>query len=182
MSEARGSTVPRRQLGRQLRELPHQARLTIYGSDPELTQSLIARARETKAKGWWHSYNDVINEDFAGCVGLEAASDLAWYESELIPGLLQTEEYAWAMLTTEPLPSGTRDDETVEAVLRPPVGDGKSLVGQLSHLLDTGHRPNVHIKVMPHSTGIHAGIVSGPFVILRFPRKFISTASKELTT
>jgi hypothetical protein len=48
-------------------------------------------AKETKAKGWWHAYGDVIPENFDMYLGLEeAAAQLAWYEPELVPGLLQT--------------------------------------------------------------------------------------------
>ncbi|MCA1709618.1 MAG: helix-turn-helix domain-containing protein, partial [Actinobacteria bacterium] len=125
-----GSTVPRRQLGRYLRDLRGQARLTvraaaatlewsegkiwrietgqtgmrsldveamcrIYGASAETTEALMALAKETKARGWWHSYGDVIPEYFDVYIGLEeSASHFSWYESELVPGLLQTEDYA----------------------------------------------------------------------------------------
>ncbi|MGH3912269.1 MAG: helix-turn-helix domain-containing protein [Pseudonocardiaceae bacterium] len=121
-----GSTVPRRQLGRYLRDLRKGSRLTaltaatqlewteakiwrietgrtgmrsldveamckLYGAPPELTTALMALAKETKARGWWHAYGDVIPEGFDLYIGLEeVASHLAWYEAELVPGLLQT--------------------------------------------------------------------------------------------
>src|SRR6266478_6547945 len=128
--ETTGSTVPRRQLGRYLRELRNRERLTvkaaaeklewseakiwrietgqtslrsldveamckIYAAPADLTEALMGLARETKARGWWHAYGDVIPERFDVYIGLEeAASQLSWYESELVPGLLQTEDYA----------------------------------------------------------------------------------------
>src|SRR5229473_8185023 len=127
--ETTGSTVPRRQLGRYLRELRAGQRITvktaaeklewsetkvwrietgqtslrshdvelmcrIYAAPPDLTEALMGLAKETKAKGWWHAYGDVIPEGFDVYIGLEeAVSSLSWYESELIPGLLQTEAY-----------------------------------------------------------------------------------------
>src|SRR5579864_8834192 len=122
MAETTGSTVPRRQLGRYLRELRGRERLTvkaaaeklewseakiwrietgqtslrsldveamckIYAAPADLTEALMGLARETKARGWWHAYGDVIPEGFDVYIGLEeAASQLAWYESELGPG------------------------------------------------------------------------------------------------
>ena len=135
--EVTGSTVPRRQLGRHLRELRNQQRLTvraaaerlewseakmwrietgqtslrsldveamckIYAAPADLTEALMGLAKETKARGWWHAYGDVIPEGFDVYIGLEeAASQLAWYESELIPGLLQTEGYAHTVIRAD---------------------------------------------------------------------------------
>jgi transcriptional regulator with XRE-family HTH domain len=224
-----GSTVPRRQLGRYLRDLRNQSRLTvrgaaqrlewseakiwrietgqtslrsldvetmcrIYGAEPELVEALMGLAKETKARGWWHSYGDVIPEYFDVYIGLEeSAASLAWYEPELIPGLLQTEDYTrtlirgadpavndaeverrvqvrvarQALLTRPTRPPGL-DVVLNEAVLRRPVGGGKVLVSQLLRLIEISSLPNVNIRVMPFSAGLHAGMVSGPFVTLRF--------------
>src|SRR5215469_15030641 len=125
--ETTGSTVPRRQLGRYLRDLRNRQRLTVrtaaqklewseakiwrietgqvsmrsldveamcrvYGATPELTEALMGLAKETKSRGWWLSYGDVIPEWLDIYLGLEeAAARLWWYDSELVPGLLQTE-------------------------------------------------------------------------------------------
>jgi transcriptional regulator with XRE-family HTH domain len=125
-----GSTVPRRQLGRYLRELRTNARLTVhvaakalewseakmwrietgqtslrshdvetmcrvYGAPEELKTALMGLAKETKGKGWWHAYGDVIPEGFDLFIGLEeAASSLEEYSPELVPGLFQTPDYA----------------------------------------------------------------------------------------
>src|ERR1700722_12894293 len=135
-AEITGSTVPRRQLGRYLRELRNRERLTvkiaaeklewseakiwrietgqtslrsldvetmckIYGAPADLTEALMGLARETKARGWWHAYGDVIPEGFDVYIGLEeAASQLSWYEPELVPGILQTEGYARTLIQT----------------------------------------------------------------------------------
>ena len=125
-----GSTVPRRLLGRYLRELRNKQRLTvraaaeklewseakiwrietgqtslrsldveavcrIYGAPADITEALMGLAKETKAKGWWHAYGDAVPEWFDVYIGLEeAASEICNYESELVPGLFQTEDYA----------------------------------------------------------------------------------------
>src|SRR5437763_5794879 len=117
--ETTGSTVPRRQLGRYLRDLRSSQRLTvraaaaqlewseakiwrietgqvalrsldveamckIYGAAPDLTEALMGLAKETKARGWWHAYGDVIPEWLDVYIGLEeAASTFSLYESEL---------------------------------------------------------------------------------------------------
>ena len=129
--------MPRRQLGRYLRELRSRERLTvkaaaeklewseakiwrietgqtslrsldveamckIYAAPADLTEALMGLAKETKARGWWHAYGDVIPEGFDVYIGLEeAASQLAWYESELVPGLLQTEDYARTLIRAD---------------------------------------------------------------------------------
>ena len=50
-------------------------------------------------KGWWHAYSDSIQPHFATYLGLEsAASEIRIYEVSLIPNLLQTEDYARAVI------------------------------------------------------------------------------------
>nr|WP_239134974.1 DUF5753 domain-containing protein [Streptomyces sp. SID12488] len=148
-------------------------------------------AKETKARGWWHAYGDVIPDGFDLFIGLEeAACDVDWYESELIPGLLQTADYTRTVTGAD---NPTEDDEEIErrvnlriahqvlltrvteptrlnvvlneAVLRRPVGGTTVMAGQLLHLLKVGEYPNVTIKVVPFSAGLHSGVMSGPFGI-----------------
>jgi transcriptional regulator with XRE-family HTH domain len=225
-----GSTVPRRQLGRYLRDLRNGQRLTvraaaerlewseakiwrietgqvglrsldveamcrIYGATPDLTEALMGLAKETKAKGWWHSYGDVIPEWLDVYIGLEeAAASISWYESELVPGLLQTDGYARAVISADNPGVGDEEiDRRVhvrierqalvtritaapelkivlnEAILRRPVGGAEVMVAQLRRLLDASELPNVALRVMPFSAGLHPGIMSGPFELLRFP-------------
>ncbi|MFE4057388.1 helix-turn-helix domain-containing protein [Streptomyces sp. NPDC059096] len=225
-----GSTVPRRQLGRNLRELRTRARLTVraaatklewseakmwrietgqtplrsldvqamclvYGAPPDLTEALMGLAKETKARGWWHAYGDLIPEGFDVYVGLEeAAESLSLYESDLVPGLLQTDGYAREVIRThirgideadldgrvrlrierQSLLTRVTDPPVVrvalsEAILRRPVGDRDVMVQQLAHLVYVAELPTVSIRVTPFAAGIHSGVVTGPFVILRFP-------------
>jgi transcriptional regulator with XRE-family HTH domain len=225
-----GSTVPRRQLGRYLRDQRNKARLTVraaasrlewseakiwrietgqtslrsldveamcrvYGAPADLTEALMGLAKETKARGWWHSYGDVIPEGFDVYIGLEeAASQIDWYESELVPGLLQTEDYARTLIRAEsPDVAETEVERRVhvriarqrfltrvtdppvldvvlnEAVLRRPVGGNTVMADQLAHLADAGDLPNVSVRVIPFDVGLHHGVMSRPFVMLRFP-------------
>jgi hypothetical protein len=178
-----------------LRSLDVETMCKIYGASAHLTEALMGLAKETKARGWWHAYGDVIPEGFDLFIGLEeAASRVAWYESELVPGLLQTEHYARTIIradnpeeeedeverrvdvriarqglltrVTEP---PTLNVALNEAVLRRPVGGAHVMAGQLRHLVDVGELPNVAIRVVPFAAGLHTGIMSGPFVVLRFP-------------
>jgi len=167
----------------------------IYGAPDDLTEALMGLAKETKARGWWHSYGDVIPEVFDVYMGLEeAAARFAWYESELVPGLLQTEDYARTVIQAD---NPGLDDAEIErrvhvriarqtlltrvtnppvlevaineAVLRRPVGGERAITGQLRHLNEANELPNVSIRVMPFAAGLHHGIMSGPFIMLTFP-------------
>jgi len=229
--QATGSTVPRRQLGRYLRDLRGSQRITvktaaeklewsetkvwrietgqtslrshdvelmcrIYAAPPDLTEALMGLAKETKAKGWWHAYGDVIPEGFDVYIGLEeAASQLSAYQTELVPGLLQTEQYARAVIKADnPGVDEAEIDRRVhvriarqalvrrqtappeltvvlnEAILRRPVGGSQVMAAQLGSLADSAGLPNVTLRVVPFRAGLHHGVMSGPFVILRFPR------------
>ncbi|MEU1324164.1 helix-turn-helix transcriptional regulator [Streptomyces microflavus] len=225
-----GSTVPRRQLGRHLRDLRNASRLTVraaakelewsepkiwrietgqvslrsldveamcrtYGADSELTKGLMGLAKETKNRGWWHAYGDVIPEGFDLYIGLEEAAErLSWYESELVPGLFQTPDYARALIKRS---DPQRDEAEVErrvhvrvtrqalltrvtappnvdvalneAILRRPVGGNKVMAEQLEHLVHLNELENISIRVVPYAAGLHEGLMSGPFVTLRFP-------------
>ncbi|MBT0770763.1 helix-turn-helix domain-containing protein [Kineosporia sp. J2-2] len=229
-AEVTGSTVPRRQLGRYMRDLRGHARMTVrtaarelewsegkiwrietgqssmrshdaelmcrvYGADIATTQALSALAKETKARGWWHSYGDVIPGYFDVYIGLEeAASEFYWYESDLVPGLLQTEAYAWALISAAN-PSVSDDEigrlvqvragrsalltratappafQAVmgEAVLRCPVGGPDVMGDQLERILELGDLEHVQLRVMPFGAGLHSGLHARPFITLRFP-------------
>lgn len=234
MTESRtGSTVPRRQVGRQLRELRNQARMTakaaalamdfseaklfrmeagdvpmralevermcqIYGAPDDLTQAMVSLARETKAKGWWQSYSDVISENTAVYLGLEeAASALSLYQTDVIDGLFQTETYTRAIVRASHPAAESLDVETIdriaqlrlarqklltrptaplavkavigEAALRRPIGGPKAMSEQLDHLSGLNKLPNVEIRVMPLDASEHRGVGTGSFTIVRFP-------------
>ncbi|MEU2121436.1 helix-turn-helix domain-containing protein [Nocardia niwae] len=221
--------MPRRQLGRHLRDLRNRAGMTtrvaarqlewseakiwrietgqtslrgldveamckVYGAPPDLLEPLRALARDTKAKGWWTAYGDVIPEGFDVYIGLEeAAARVFTYENELVPGLLQTEGYTRAVIAAahpelsadeidrrvrlrqarqalvnrpdEPLVLDALIDETV---LRRRIGGPEVTSGQLDHLLRMAELPNVRIRLVPMDCGYHDGMTSGRFVLLEF--------------
>ncbi|MFD4997309.1 helix-turn-helix domain-containing protein [Streptomyces buecherae] len=189
------SKISRMELGRvSFKARDIEDLLTLYGVADEAERSaLLGLAREANVAGWWHSYGDVLPGWFQTYVGLEgAASHIGVYEVQFIHGLLQTEDYAHAVVAR-----GQRDacasevDRRValrlerqkllvserapefhavldEAALHRPYGDAAVMRGQLRHLLEVSEQPNVTLQVMPFSFGGHSG-ESGAFTMLRFP-------------
>ena len=164
--------------------------LEIYGVDGQVRDELLLIAREARQKGWWHPYTAVLSSAY---VGLEqAASSIRAYEQQVVPGLLQTEEYAKAMirsarpdLKAEELDQKVRvrsgrqslltQDDPIdvwvvldETVVSRPVGGDAIMRAQLESLLDAAELPNVTIQILPFSAGGHAGM-DGSFTILEFP-------------
>ncbi|GAA3623496.1 helix-turn-helix transcriptional regulator [Kineosporia mesophila] len=241
-TEITGSTVPRRQLGRYMRDLRGQARMTVravakelewsegkiwrietgksslrshdaelmcrvYGANVEMTGVLTALAKETKSRGWWHSYGDVIPEYFDVYIGLEeSASEFRWYEENLVPGLLQTRPYAQAIIESDnPEVGPTEIARRVgvrtgrgalltratapprfqavigEAVLRSPVGGAETMHGQVEHLLKLAQLEHVQVRVMPFDAGLHTGLHSGSFITLGFPKTLDGHDSEPTT-
>ncbi len=225
-----GSTMPRRRLGRNLRDLRTRARMTtrtaarhlewseakiwrietgqtslrsldveamckVYGAPAEMVGPLAALAKETKARGWWTAYTDVVAEGFDIYIGLEeAARQLAGYETDLIPGLLQTEAYTRALLrAARPQATATELERRVElrrtrqllltrpgaplrvdmvipeAVLRHRIGGPAVVAEQLDHLRRICDLPTVRLRVIPDGSDFHAGMETGSFGILEFP-------------
>jgi Domain of unknown function (DUF5753) len=176
----------------------------IYGAAPDLTEALMGLAKETKARGWWHAYGDVVPEWFDVYIGLEeAAAQISWYEFELVPGLFQTEDYARTAIrgnkpdvdeeeidrrvqlriTRQALVRRAIDPPAIhvvlnESILRRPVGGPQAMADQLDRLAETAEVPNVLLRVAPFGTGFHPGLLSGPFEILRFPRNGDGTDSE----
>lgn len=225
-----GSTMPRRQLGRQLRDLRNRARMTtrvaaqrlewseakiwrietgqtslrgldveamckIYGAPAELVEPLTALARETKSRGWWAEYGDVIPEGFDVYIGLEEAADrLSTFENDLVPGLLQTDAYARAVLAAaRPDMPGPELERRValrvarqnvltrarspvrlvavlaETLLWHRIGGSEVHASQLDHLRRMSERPNIDLRVVPNDCGYHDGMATGRFMLLEFP-------------
>jgi hypothetical protein len=160
-----------------------------------MTEALMALAKETKARGWWQAYGDVVPEWLDLYIGLEAAANrISWYESDLVPGLFQTEGYARALLRDD-LPDREEDEVNRrvqvrltrqailrrpidppllkvalrESVLRCPVGGNEVMAAQLDRLGNASELPNVTLRVVPFMAGLNSGMQSGPFEILRFP-------------
>jgi transcriptional regulator with XRE-family HTH domain len=167
--------------------------LDLYDVPSEQRESLVQLARDSRQKGWWHAYSDTMMPQFATYLGLEsAASEIRIYEVNLIPGLLQTEDYARAVIRAGMMnspsedversvalrmarqPAVTRDDPPKvwavmdEAALRRRVGGASLMRMQLEHLLTQAQLPNVAVQVIPFTGGAHPAM-GRPFVILVFP-------------
>ncbi|MFC4060889.1 helix-turn-helix domain-containing protein [Planomonospora corallina] len=162
-------------------------------TDDALRRELIALARESRQKGWWHRHRDTMKAGFDSYIGLEAdAAVIRTYEAQVIPGLLQTEAYARAVIeATATRPSAghvekkidirlarqrllTADDPVRlhavldEAVLVREAGGPETMREQLVSLLQRSELPNVTIQVLPFRGGAHPAM-DGPFIILEFP-------------
>jgi transcriptional regulator with XRE-family HTH domain len=151
---------------------------------------LMDLARESRQQGWWQAYAQGNFETF---LGLEnGAASMREYECAVVPGLLQTEDYARALLGVLLDPySPERLEEFVrvrltrqriltrpdppdfwvildEAVLRRGVGSLEVMRGQLGHLVEVSRLPNVTLQVIPFTAGAHSALGSS-FVMLEFP-------------
>jgi hypothetical protein len=173
-----------------------EAMCQVYGAPDALTEALKGLAKETKARGWWHSYGDVIPRYFDLYIGLEAAaSEMCFYESELVPGLFQTADYIRTLFATyKPELDSNELERRVglriarqavltrvtarptigvilnEAVLHRAIGGPRVMRNQLQQLLELSDLPNIELRIVPFAIGIHEGMNSGSFTILRFPR------------
>src|SRR6516165_5153030 len=108
---ASGSKISRMELGRvSFKERDVEDLLDLYGVDEEEAKSLIALAKQANSPGWWHKYGDVLPDWFQVYVGLEEAALLIrLYEVQFVPGLLQTADYARAVIKLG-LPSASADE------------------------------------------------------------------------
>lgn len=163
--------------------------LDIYGVPESVRRELVQIAREARQKGWWHPYSTVLSGAY---VGLEAAArSIRSYEQQVVPGLLQSEAYAIAMIRAARMGDTdaeieqrvhvrmarqsllTQDDPIDlwvvldEAVLSRPVGGDEVMRDQLMRLIEAARRPNVVIQILPFAAGPHAGM-DGTFAILEF--------------
>ena len=170
--------------------------LEMYGvTDAWQRQVLVDMAREGHRKGWWAAYDDVLPSGFDIYVGLEAeTAAVRGYEVSVVHGLLQTPDYARAVLremfarhTTEQIERMVDlrierqrrfdDDPPIElwavldeAVIRRPVGGKSVMRAQLERLLTAADGRGVTVQVLPFGCGAHAGH-GGPFSILEFPNR-----------
>ncbi len=169
--------------------------LELYGVPAQQRDSLVQLARDSRQKGWWHAFSDTIQPQFATYVGLEsAASEIRVYEVNIIPGLLQTEDYARTIIKAGAMngnheeverkvalrmarqPALTRPEPPMlwtvvdEAALRRRVGGTELMRAQLEHVLELSSLKNVAMQVIPFGAGAHPAM-GRPFVILVFPER-----------
>jgi transcriptional regulator with XRE-family HTH domain len=85
---------------------PNDVRLMlgVYGiTDHDQVAGLIKLARDARQRGWWYSYRDILLNRYDFFIGLESeASSIRWFELAMVPGLLQTEDYARALIRGGP--------------------------------------------------------------------------------
>jgi transcriptional regulator with XRE-family HTH domain len=184
------SKISRMELGRNaVREVDIADLLTLYGiTDPAEREQLLSLASQANQPGWWHRYQDVLPSWFQAYIGLEeSAESIRSYDMQFVPGLLQTEEYAAAVIAlgefsleeTERLvflrkerqrrfSSGCLRLTAVidETALRRPFAEPALMRAQLEYLLDICDRPAFTLQVRPLVTGGHAAPAS--FSILKF--------------
>ncbi|MFC6082824.1 helix-turn-helix domain-containing protein [Sphaerisporangium aureirubrum] len=163
----------------------------LYGTPSSTRAALVELAKEVRRRGWWTAYSDVFTGSY---IALEdEASLIHQWEVQLVPGLLQTEDYArtvisvvrpqqddpqeidrrvMARMARRTLLSRTNAPQLHavldEGVIRRPIGSPELMHDQLETLIVASRRPNVTIQVLPYSAGVHAGL-EGAFTILSFP-------------
>jgi transcriptional regulator with XRE-family HTH domain len=191
---ASDSKISRLELGRVgFKERDVADLLTLYGvTDEEERASLLTLALGANTPGWWEQYGDLMPSWFQPYVGLEeAAALIRTYEVQFIPGLLQTEDYARAVIAVDHVTTPaeeidrrvslrmdrqkllTRPDPPTlwavvdEAALRRPIGGAGVMRRQLEALIEATELPNLTLQVVPFRVGGHAAS-GGSFTILRF--------------
>ncbi|MEN3297964.1 MAG: hypothetical protein V7633_22 [Pseudonocardia sp.] len=170
--------------------------LTLYGvDDAEERDRWMQLVRQANEPNWWHRYTDVLPSWFELYLRLEqAASIIRSYQVQFVPGLLQSEQYARAVIVQG---HGGEDAEEIdrrvnlrmtrqklltepdaprfwavidEAALRRAFGSPAVMQEQIGHLLELAEIPSVTIQVLPFSSGGHAA-AGGPFTVLRFAER-----------
>ncbi|MEU9699357.1 helix-turn-helix transcriptional regulator [Streptomyces sp. NPDC047981] len=189
------ATIRRMETAEVALKIPYvQLLLQAYGITDSEAEAFVALAEEANLPGWWQRFHDVLPGWFSMYVSLEgAASLIRAYEPQFVPGLLQTEGYARAILRSGAVGSSsteeierhvalrmerqsllTREDAPKfwvimdETVFRRPVGDGPEVMrDQLDRLLEVSELPNVTLQIAEFASGHHPGTY-GPFVLFRF--------------
>ncbi|MGH3625020.1 MAG: helix-turn-helix domain-containing protein [Sciscionella sp.] len=188
-----GSKISRLELGRvSFKERDVSDLLTLYGvEDAEERRSFLEMVRQSNQPGWWHRYNDLTPGWFQDYIGLEeSAARIQTYEVQFVPGLLQTERYARAIVSRgDPNsdapevnrrvalrmqrqrllahPSAPRLWAVVdEAVLHRAIGGKDVLREQIEHLMEMTTLPNIALQMVPLQVSSYAA--EGAFSLLRF--------------
>ncbi|GGT63219.1 helix-turn-helix domain-containing protein [Streptomyces purpureus] len=190
------ATIRRMETAEVALKIPYvQMLLKAYGVPDEEADSFVALAEDANRPGWWQRFHDVLPGWFSMYVSLEgAASLIRAYEPQFVPGLLQTEDYARAILRSGAVGSAGRPEDIErhvalrmarqslltrpeaprlwvimdETVLRRPVGRHPDVMrGQLDRLLEAAELSHVTLQIAEFATGHHPGTY-GPFVLFRF--------------
>jgi transcriptional regulator with XRE-family HTH domain len=169
--------------------------LNAYGVEDTGYRTYLAElARRVNERGWWQKYAGLIGGDYADLISLEAeARTIRTYEQELVPGLLQTPDYARAVVrASRPTDTSEEIDRRVEirierqevlvrtdpppprfnvvlseGALRRPVGGYDVMRMQLEYLMQPRDRANVTVQVLPFDAGVHPSMMA-PFTMITF--------------
>ena len=159
--------------------------------DQRMVDSLMEMAKDSRQQGWWHAFGDV---PYSVYIGLETdAASLRVYDPQVVPGLLQTRQYAEALISGAlPETAQAEIDKRVqvrmrrqervssgenplrlwsvmdESALRRVVGGRELMRAQLEHLVEQSQLPHVTVQVIPFEMGAHPGL-NGQYAILEFP-------------
>ena len=205
-SRAKVSRIERAQVS--VRPLEVEAMLTFYGVSSQEREELVQLAREARRKSWWHEFRDLDQDSALKQVAFvdneTAATSIRTYQTVLVFGLFQTEDYARAVLRAIRLDLPQKEiDRHIElrmkrqklldqdalpelwvvldeAVLRRPVGGPDIMRQQLNHLSEIADHPKVKLQVLPYGVGEHAGL-DGAFMILGFSEQgLLGTTEMDL--
>ncbi|MDH6213260.1 helix-turn-helix domain-containing protein [Streptomyces pseudovenezuelae] len=189
------ATVRRMEMADVALKIPYvQVLLETYGVADEEAAAFVALAEEANRPGWWQRFHDVLPDWFSLYVSLEGAARLIRsYEPHFVPGLLQTEDYARAVMEAGTVgqtePGAIERHVTLrmtrqrlldrpdpphlwvimdETVLRRPVSiRGEVMRGQLDKLLEYAERDRVTLQIAEFEDGPHPGTYA-PFTLFRF--------------
>ena len=168
--------------------------LDLYGVSGQRRDRLGELGRRAGERGWWDAYADTLDPQYATLIALEDQADqVRWYAPQIVPGLLQTEEYARQVIRASLLISPPGEIERRvqvrmntqrvldragqplgllvvldEAALLRQVGGAGVMRDQLRHLVEAAGRPDVGLQVLPNGAGAHPAL-TGEFAILEFP-------------
>jgi|RhiMetdeSRZDD1v2_1073273.scaffolds.fasta_scaffold107790_2 transcriptional regulator with XRE-family HTH domain len=170
------------------------AMLRLYGvTDHRKREALLALARKSRERGWWHQYRNVLSSDLVNYISVEyGASTMSSFQTMLLPGVLQTPDYTRAVAKLHPRPTVPKVVEQLveirrrrqemlleredpvplkvvldESILHRPIGGSKVMKAQLERLLEDAKRPNVELRILPWEVGEHPGL-GGPFTLFGF--------------
>ncbi|MFJ8629805.1 helix-turn-helix domain-containing protein [Streptomyces sp. NPDC093568] len=189
------ATIRRMETAEVALKIPYvQVLLETYGVPEAEAAAFVSLTEEANRPGWWQRFHDVLPEWFSLYVSLEGAARIVRsYEPHFVPGLLQTEEYARAVMRAGTI--GQTGPETIErhvslrmerqrllerpdpphlwvimdeTVLRRPVGGGGEVMrDQVDKLLELAERDRVTLQIAEFATGPHPGTYA-PFTLFRF--------------
>ncbi|MDQ3402644.1 MAG: helix-turn-helix transcriptional regulator [Actinomycetota bacterium] len=198
-------TMSKIELGRQNIGLGNlRSLLGLYEVDESTHEELLERGKQANQKDWWSAYGDTVPDWFRTYIGMETDADqILTYECELVPGLLQTEDYTaavrrafWPEVTEKDTQQHARlrrdrQEHLVgnkapmfhavlsEAILHRVVGSPAVMRGQLELLVKRAELDNVRVQVLPFAAGAHPAM-NGAFSILQFEEEALSTVYVEI--